>query len=57
MVIVKDPRKMEDRAIGPFPVVQVFNNGTVSILRRPNVHERINVRRIKPYIQRDGMEA
>ena len=54
LVIVKDPTKMEDRMEGPYTVTQVFNNGTVAIQRTPNVVERINVRRIKPYERRDG---
>jgi hypothetical protein len=50
-VLVKevDPRKMDPRAHGPYPIVQVFTNGTVSIQREPHVLERINIRRILPY--------
>ena len=43
LILKKDPTKLEDRAIGPFTVVQVFSNGTIAIQRKPNVVERINV--------------
>lgn len=50
-VLVKtvDPNKMEPRAHGPYPIMQVFTNGTVAIQRAPHVLERINIRRILPY--------
>ena len=40
---------MEARYHGPYPIQQVHNNGTVTILHQPNITERINIRRIKPY--------
>ena len=40
---------------GPYRVVEVFNNGTVTI-RRNNVEEIINIRRIDPYFDRDNAE-
>ena len=49
LIRVFDPKKLEERAIGPFAIEQVHQNGTVTIIRNPNVYERINVRRIKPY--------
>jgi len=50
-VLVKVPRPnaMDARATGPFVVVQSHVNGTVTIQRTPNVFERINIRRIRPY--------
>jgi transposase InsO family protein len=36
-------------SIGPFVVQQSHVNGTVTILRAPNVYERINIRRLRPY--------
>ena len=33
---------------GPFPIERVFTNGTVNIRTRPNMVERINIRRIRP---------
>ena len=33
---------------GPYPLVEVYDNGTV-LLRRGAVEERVNIRNIKPY--------
>ena len=41
--------KMDERFIGPYPILKVHVNGTVTIRRRRNVTERINIRRIKPF--------
>jgi transposase InsO family protein len=49
LLIVKDPATLQERAQGPFTVAQVHVNGTVTIERAPGVHERINIRRIRPY--------
>ena len=46
---VCDPRKLDQRAIGPFAITQVHVNGTVTIQRAPGVTERVNIRRIRPY--------
>ena len=43
---VKD--KLSQRTEGPFPILQAHINGTVTILRRPGVSERINIRRLIP---------
>jgi hypothetical protein len=51
LVLTYDPAKLEERAEGPFPIQQVHANGTVSFLRQPNIIERINIRRIKPYVR------
>lgn len=40
---------MEPRAHGPYPIVQVFANGTLAVQRDPHVLERINIRRLIPY--------
>jgi len=45
----KGQRKMEAPAEGPFPIVQVYTNGTVALQRRNNVLERINIRRLSPF--------
>jgi hypothetical protein len=44
-----NPKKLGQRTIGPFKVVQTHVNGTVTIELRPGVTERINIRRIIPY--------
>ena len=43
--------RLQPRFIGPFQIVQVHVNGTVTIRKRPHVLERINIRRIQPYRQ------
>ncbi|KAG7361664.1 reverse transcriptase RNA-dependent DNA polymerase [Nitzschia inconspicua] len=47
--LVYKPGKLEPRAIGPFEVIRVHQNGTLSIQLSTGVIERINVRRVKPY--------
>ena len=46
-----NPSKLEPRAHGPYPILQVYTNGTVDVLRAPHVIERINIRRLVPYKQ------
>ena len=43
------PKKLETKWLGPFVIVSVHVNGTVVIQRQPNVEERINIRRLKPF--------
>ena len=45
----KDPAKLQDKAVGPFQIIQLYTNGTVEVQRRPGVTERINIRRLIPY--------
>ena len=52
MVAAYQPTKMGARWLGPFTIIQVHVNGTVTFQRKPNVTERINIRRIKPYKRR-----
>ena len=49
LIKVEDPNKLQSRAIGPFSIVQVHTNGTVTIMRSPHVTQRINIRKIIPY--------
>ncbi len=49
LMINPDPSKMEERNTGPFTLTQIHVNGTVTLRKRPNVTQRINIRRIKPY--------
>jgi hypothetical protein len=43
------PGKLEPRATeGPFPIIQVHVNGTVTIQRNEYTTERINIRRLRP---------
>ena len=41
--------KLEPRAHGPYRIERVYANGTINILRRENVIERINIRRVIPF--------
>jgi hypothetical protein len=41
-------RKMDTPKNGPYPITDVFTNGTVRIQRGP-VNERINIRRLEPH--------
>ena len=52
ILIVKDGilRKAEDKHEGPYTITQVYCNGTVRI-QRGSVNERINIRRLTPYIE------
>jgi hypothetical protein len=43
------PTKLGNRVSGPHDVTQVHVNGTITILLRPGVTERINIRRVIPY--------
>ena len=54
MVLIKtyNPATLQERAEGPYRIVQVHVNGTVTVERTRGVHERINIRRIRPYVER-----
>ena len=41
--------KLEPRAHGPYRIEKVYTNGTIDILRRENVTERINIRPVIPF--------
>ena len=43
------PSKLQPRAHGPYRILQVHANGTVTIRLSPTTIERISIRRIKPY--------
>jgi hypothetical protein len=45
------PKKLGERTSGPYKIVQVHVNGTVTIKLRPGLTERINIRQIIPYKQ------
>ena len=49
LIKVDRPGPLGPRAEGPFVIVQVHVNGTITFERMPNVYERINIRRIRPY--------
>lgn len=39
--------KLKPAFVGPFPIIQVHTNGTVTVDQNP-IHERISIRNIKP---------
>ena len=43
-----NPTKIGPRTLGPYEIVQVHVNGTLSIILRQGVIERINIRRTFP---------
>jgi transposase InsO family protein len=49
MKFVENPNKMEPRIHGPYPILQVYTNGTVNIAIPPGYVERVNIRKITPY--------
>ena len=46
---IHKPTKLGRRVEGPYTIQQVHTNGTLTIELRPSVHQRINIRRVKPY--------
>ena len=48
MLVNPDATKLSDQLFGPFPIVKVHVNGTVTIQRNPMVRERLNIRRLRP---------
>lgn len=41
--------KLKPQFTGPHTIEQVHTNGTLTIRLNPNVTERINIRRVKPF--------
>jgi hypothetical protein len=56
LIINQDPNrpKLAPVSHGPYVVQQVHVNGTLMILHAPNVYERINIRRLRPYHRHGG---
>jgi len=42
-------KKLDMQAEGPYEITKIFTNGSVEIQVSPNLSERINIRRIKPF--------
>lgn len=53
LILTYDPTKLEDRAYGPYLITETHVNGTVTIQRATGVLERINIRRVRPYRERN----
>ena len=43
------PTKLGEKHEGPYNIEKVHCNGNVTVKLRPNVTERINIRRVTPY--------
>ena len=50
LIFSSDPNKMEQPRRGPYDIIQVQTNGTVT-LQKDNVTERYNVRQIVPFLE------
>ena len=48
-MITEDPSKLGPRKHGPYPIVKVFTNGTVRILRTESTEETVNIRKLFPH--------
>ena len=51
LLIEPNPKKLDERAIGPFRIVQLFTNGTVRIQRTENLQQVVNIRQLRPYFR------
>ena len=49
LVMLKSLGTLSTRTEGPYPILQVHVNGTITIDRGNGVTERLNIRRVKPY--------
>ena len=49
MIVHYDPRKLDSKQHGPYPIVRVFTNGTVRVQLRDHVQETFSIRKIFPY--------
>ena len=50
--LVHKPAKLGRRMFGPFTIQRVHVNGNITMELRPGLSERINVRRVIPYLPR-----
>ena len=41
MMVRYDPKKLQEKLHGPYPIVKIQTNGTVSLHRRPGISEVI----------------
>ena len=51
--LIYKPHKMQPRATGPYKVTRVHVNGTLTIQLTPLITERLNIRRLKPYWEKN----
>ena len=53
VILEKRRRKLADKTTDPFVIDQVHTNGTVTIKRSEGVFDRINIRRIGPWVKEE----
>ena len=50
LILLDNPTTtLDDSGRGPYTIIQVHANGTVTFQRTMHITERINIRRIKPF--------
>lgn len=56
LLLLKPLGTLGPKTEGPYTITQVHSNGTITILRAPNITERLSIRRVKPYHRRDNVD-
>ena len=49
LLLLDNPTTLDDRGRGPYTIIQVHANGTVTFQCTMHITERINIRHIKPF--------
>ena len=49
LILDHEADKLDPKAVGPYTILRVHTNGTVTLRMTPDVSQRINIRRIKPF--------
>ena len=49
MIVQYDPKKLQEKLHGPYPIVEIRMNGTVSLQRRPGISKSYNIRKLRSY--------
>ena len=49
LILLDNPTTLDDRGRGPYTIIQVHANGTVTFQRTMHITERINIGRIRPF--------
>ena len=49
LILLENPTTLDDRGRGPYSIIQVYANGTVTFQQTMHTTERINIHYIKPF--------
>ena len=49
MIVQYDPKKLQEKLHGPYPIVEIRTNGTISLQRRPGISKSYNIRKLRSY--------